>query len=303
MTVNRDAEGNRFVQAEVEVPGTVEEVWEAIATGPGISAWFVPTTLEERAGGVTTSHFGPGMDSHATISVWEPPHRFVVDIPDDLGPDGPPVVTEWSVETRSGDTCVVRVAHRWFTESDEWDEQFIGHTYGWQAFFRILRLYLSRFPGQHGAMLQTMVTTAEPRAAAWGRFCSLLGVAGARVGDAVTAPAGAPPLAGAITWVGQPTLTGDILIALDAPAPGIAHLAAHEMGGQTFLWLRCYLYGDDAPQTVSPLEGKWLAWLQERFPSPAAAAADWGGDDEIAVATDQMAGTPETVTRRTAHDR
>ena len=32
---------------EVEVPGTPEQVWNAIATGPGISSWFVPTEIAE----------------------------------------------------------------------------------------------------------------------------------------------------------------------------------------------------------------------------------------------------------------
>ena len=45
MTVKKDASGHRSVQAEVEVPGTPEAVWRAIATGPDISAWFVPTEL------------------------------------------------------------------------------------------------------------------------------------------------------------------------------------------------------------------------------------------------------------------
>ena len=50
MSVKKDASGRRSVQVEVEVPGTPEEVWQAIATGPGISSWFVPTEVEERDG-------------------------------------------------------------------------------------------------------------------------------------------------------------------------------------------------------------------------------------------------------------
>ena len=43
MSVKKDAFGRRSVTVEVEVPGTPEEVWQAIATGPGVSSWFVPT--------------------------------------------------------------------------------------------------------------------------------------------------------------------------------------------------------------------------------------------------------------------
>ena len=32
--------GKRSIQLEVEVPGTPEEVWQAIATGNGTTAWF-----------------------------------------------------------------------------------------------------------------------------------------------------------------------------------------------------------------------------------------------------------------------
>ena len=48
MSVKKEASGRRSVQVEVEVPGTPEEVWQAIATGPGISSWFVPTEFEEQ---------------------------------------------------------------------------------------------------------------------------------------------------------------------------------------------------------------------------------------------------------------
>lgn len=125
MPVEKDSAGRRYVQAEVEVPGTPEEVWAAIATGPGISSWFVPCEVEERNGDAGLSHFSPdcSMDSVATITAWEPPHRFIADSGDDMGPDDPMVATEWIVEARTGGTCVVRVVHSWFSSSDAWDDQ------------------------------------------------------------------------------------------------------------------------------------------------------------------------------------
>jgi uncharacterized protein YndB with AHSA1/START domain len=63
MTVKNEASGRRSVQMDVEVPGTPEEVWQAVATGPGISSWFVPTEFEERDGKpvAVTSNFGQGV--------------------------------------------------------------------------------------------------------------------------------------------------------------------------------------------------------------------------------------------------
>ena len=46
MGVKEESSGRRSVQVENEVPGTPEEVWQAIATGPGISSWFVASTAE-----------------------------------------------------------------------------------------------------------------------------------------------------------------------------------------------------------------------------------------------------------------
>jgi uncharacterized protein YndB with AHSA1/START domain len=96
MSVRKEQSGRRSVQVETEVPGTPEEVWQAIATGPGVSSWFCPTQSDQRVGGTITSHFGPGMDSDAKITAWDPPHRFAAES-QSFGPDSPPMATEWTV--------------------------------------------------------------------------------------------------------------------------------------------------------------------------------------------------------------
>jgi uncharacterized protein YndB with AHSA1/START domain len=273
MPVKIDDSGMRSVQAEVEVPGTPEEVWRVIATGPGVSAWFVPCEVEERVGGAVVCNFGPGMESLSTITAWEPPHRFVADSRDDLGPDDPTVATEWSVQARSGDTCVVRVVHSWFMESDAWDEQYEGHTYGWLSFFRVLNAYLTHFRGQPSAAFQVVGTAPEPKEAAWAALTAPLGLAGAEVGQRVSTPAGAPPLAGIVEWAGRPAWPEELLVRLDEPAPGLAHLVPHPMGGQIVFTIRFYLYGDGAAEAVARAEPAWQAWVNEHFPMSAEASA------------------------------
>src|SRR6266436_3409212 len=111
MSVKKEASGRRSVQVEVEVPGTPEQVWEAIATGPGISSWFVPCQMETGKDGKPTTmmlSFGPGMDCPATITQWQPPQRFAAES-EIAGPGTPKSATEWIVEARSGGKCVVRV--------------------------------------------------------------------------------------------------------------------------------------------------------------------------------------------------
>jgi uncharacterized protein YndB with AHSA1/START domain len=262
MSVKKDASGRRSVQAEVEVPGTPEEVWQAIATGPGISSWFVPSEVEEREGGAAVCHFGPGtsMDSVSTITAWDPPHRFAAESRD-LGPNAPPLATEWIVEARSGGTCIVRVVHSLFASTDDWDDQLEGCEQGWPDFFRILRLYLTHFRGQRGAGLQLGQPAAEPKAAAWAALTGSLGFAGATVGERVRTPAGAPPLAGRVERVGEDPFPEELLLRLDEPTAGIAHLFAMDMGDQPYVSIRLYLYGDQASQVVARDEPLWQAWM------------------------------------------
>jgi uncharacterized protein YndB with AHSA1/START domain len=73
------SESERSIELEVVVQGTPEEVWRAIATGPGISSWYVPHVVEEREGGTAIASFGdaPEMQIPGRVAAWEPPrpHR------------------------------------------------------------------------------------------------------------------------------------------------------------------------------------------------------------------------------------
>src|SRR5258705_5705135 len=113
MHVKKDASGRHSVEVETEVPGTPEEVWQAIATGPGISAWFVPTKLDEREGGAIVLDFGAGMVSEGVITTWDPPRRFVGENESAMGPGSPTGADEWTVERKPEGTCRVRVVDSW----------------------------------------------------------------------------------------------------------------------------------------------------------------------------------------------
>jgi uncharacterized protein YndB with AHSA1/START domain len=255
--------GRRSVQAEVEVPGTPEEVWKAIATGPGISSWFVPSTVEGRVGGGTTSDFGFGPDqiAKANITVWNPPQRFVAESPGELGPGDPTVATEWIVEARSGGTCVVRVVHSWVTDSDKWDGQFEQHVFGWKGFFQLLRVYLAHFRGQTASSMQFLPMLMGSKEDAWRRLARPLGLEGAKPGASVKASAGAPPLAGVVEISGEPGHPEMALVRLEQPAAGFAHFFALAMGGPVFLAARLYLFGPKAEATAAEQGPVWKAWI------------------------------------------
>lgn len=266
MPVKKDASGRRSVEVSVEVPGTPEAVWQAIATGPGISSWFVPSEVEEREGGRAVSHFSPDgtMDSAGTVIAWQPPRRFVVE-----STQGPlTVADEWTVEAHNGGTCVVRVVHSWFADTDDWDAQYEMAEAGWPAFFRILRVYLAHFGGSTGASFQVMGLSDAPMQEAWRALIAPLGLADAQVGARVRSPEEAPDLAGTVESVGIPEYP-ERLVRLDAPGPGLAHLFPLPMGGKVYLSVRFYLYGPDAAAAVPRVEPVWQSWMQARFPTPA----------------------------------
>ena len=267
MSVKKEASGRRSVQVEVEVPGTPEEVWQAIATGPGISSWFVPTEFEERdAKPVAVKlNFGPGMESRSPVTVWDPPRRFVAES-DGWAPGSPPIANEWTVEARAGGTCVVRVVHSLFASTDEWDNQLEGTESGWPGFFRILRIYLTHFRGQRSAIMQWLAPAVGTEADAWEALTAALGLKGVSAGQQWTAPAAVPALGGVVEHIGQ--TPNSALVRLDKPGPGVAAFGAANCGGPIMVTLSFYLYGDQAATTVAREKSLWDAWIQDRFPMP-----------------------------------
>ena len=267
MSVRVEASGRRSVQVEIEVPGSVEEIWRAIATAPGISSWFVPTEVDVDAEGQPARivcHFGPGMDSEATVTEWDAPRRFAAESRDFVV-GGPPVSTVWSVEEGAGETCVVRVEHTLFADGDAYDGHLEGVEAGWPAFFRILQIYMADFRGQPCARLE-LLGTASKEPPAWDILADALGIADAKSGERRVAPGAAPQFAGLVDRVPDES---EVILQLEEPASGVAHLFAMPAGDQVLLSIRLYLYGDDAAAVVARVQPQWRSWMQARFPSPA----------------------------------
>src|SRR5688572_19853338 len=110
MPIKKDGTGKRWVEMELLVPGTPEQVWHAVATGPGTTAWFVRTEIEPRVGGAVLFDFGEGATSKGEVTAWEPHHRIEY-VEREWQEGAPPVATEITVTGRSGDRCVVRMVH------------------------------------------------------------------------------------------------------------------------------------------------------------------------------------------------
>ena len=269
-----DASGPRAIDLDIEVPGTPQEVWEAVASGPGITAWFVPARVDGRLGGTCELDFGPGVGVEtARITAWEPPRRLVAEV---AAEGRPAFAMEWLVEARDGGTCVVRLVNSGFGSGADWDAEYDATEAGWRLFLYNLRLYLTHFPGQRCSSVLVNGHAEGPVDRAFGELAAALGLpAGASGGERVAAGApGVPPLAGVVERAAPNLLT----LLLERPAPGIAFVVCEPAGdGSAHASVYLYLFGDGAAEAAARDEPGWRAWVQRHFPAAEAPADQHAG--------------------------
>jgi uncharacterized protein YndB with AHSA1/START domain len=247
------------MELSFELPGTPEQVWQAIATAGGISSWFLPTDLEERLGGAICTHMGE-TDSPGTVTGWEPPQRFAYEEPDWAGLAGhaddevTPLATEFLVEAKSGGTCVVRVVSSAFGSGADWEQEFFeSMERGWAPFFDRLRLYLSHFPGQQATQLSTDLSVASPPEVVLAVMRDDFGIEA--VGQRVVHRG----ISGQVERIGQ----DDVLLRLTDPMPGYFGFAAFANGDAgSVAMVSGHLFSDEAPAFVEREEAGWKSWLE-----------------------------------------
>ena len=247
------------LEFSVEVPGTPEQVWQAIATAQGMSAWFLPTEMEEREGGSLHFTMSPEMGSDGHVTGWDPPRRIAYEEdwaalmgmePDALSP----LTSEFLVEAKSGGTCVVRVTSSGFGTGADWEAEFWDDMgANWMPFFDNLRLYLSHFPGQGATLLEVSASHPGHAVALWAHLHDALGLG--EEGRTVDVRGAT----GTVERVGE----RQTLIRLTAPVPGMLSVFAYGEGdGKATAGVRAYLFSGDAAEYVRREEPAWQAWLE-----------------------------------------
>ncbi|GIE98695.1 SRPBCC family protein [Paractinoplanes rishiriensis] len=141
------------IRLDATVTATPEQVWDAIATGPGISSWFIGST--DIDGDTVRTSFGGGAMPVSTITASDPPHQFV-HRSDDLA-------NEFLIEGRTGSATVLRTVTSGFLAGDDWADEYEAMTYGTELFFATLVAYLNHFPGR----ATTPVTVFGPPVTDW----------------------------------------------------------------------------------------------------------------------------------------
>ncbi|MGW4642934.1 SRPBCC family protein [Sphaerisporangium sp. NPDC004334] len=236
------------LRKQVTLQATPEQVWEAIATGPGADSWFMGRNeIEPRVGGYARQYFGDFPPSEATVTAWEPAQRFAVRSPE--SPEGLFMAFEYLIEGRGQGTTVLRLVQSGVL-GDDWESEYDALQRGWDLYLHSLGQYLAHFPGRTA----TVVFGARPSAGgaepAWEILERGLGLAGpVSAGDRVRlTPEGLPPVEGVADYAAPGFLgvrTGDALYRFI-------------LGMHDTLVIGHHLF---APADAEESEHAWQAWL------------------------------------------
>lgn len=239
------------VTEEITLDATPEQVWQAIATGPGIDSWFMGhSEIEPREGGATSfSMFG--QEEPGTVTAWEPGKRFAYRSDEK---NGEFMAFEYLLEGREGGSTVLRFVHNGFL-GDDWEEQYEALKVGDRKYLEKLAVYVKHFSGRvaaHNMFLPGPQVSDVSRA--WAAFGTAFGL---------TAPIaeGTP----ARTLVGPSDAEGEVAHAdergclIVRTTDGI-YMLMHGMGA-VFASFHCF-NPDLAP---SAIDDAWQAWLQKTF--------------------------------------
>jgi uncharacterized protein YndB with AHSA1/START domain len=177
--------GHEFEQTDqVEVDATPEQVWQAIATGPGIDSWFMGRNEVDAAHKTVRQSFGGYQPDHP-ITEWEPMRRLAYGGGE--APDGRFIAYEFLIEGRDRSSTVLRMATSGFLPGDDWAEEFEAMRNGGAVFFATLTEYLRHFAGRTAVPLTVFGPAVADWPAAWRTLTQAFGLdRPAQVGDRVS---------------------------------------------------------------------------------------------------------------------
>ena len=162
-----------------QVAATPEQVWEAIATADGISAWMVPTRLDPQVGGEVSFDLGE-FRSRGVVTDYTPNVRFAYEEPWPISTEAPipdsmvewfntlgvapsevyrglasvtPIATEFLIGSASGGSCVIRVVSSSYGDGADWENEFFAEMVaGWGALLDNLAEHLNDATQQTGTL-------------------------------------------------------------------------------------------------------------------------------------------------------
>ncbi|MFC4588467.1 SRPBCC family protein [Sphaerisporangium corydalis] len=187
------------LRKEIELRAAAEQVWEAVATGPGLDSWYMGRNeVEPGEGGKARQFFGD-FPVEATVTAWEPGRRFAYR---GEGEDGLYMALQFVIEPR-GSGSLVRLVQTGVL-GEGWEEELEALHKGWDMYLHTLDQYLSHFPGRFALVVfgARMATGVVP-GGVWPVVMAGLGVTEEVVqGDRVRlTPVGLRPIEGIADYV------------------------------------------------------------------------------------------------------
>jgi uncharacterized protein YndB with AHSA1/START domain len=186
---------------DVEVDATPQQVWDAIATGPGYDSWYMGRTeVEPGEGGAVRTDLG-GYVMKSTITAWEPLRRFAYR--GDETPDGRFIAFEFLIEGREQGSTVVRLVTNGFLPGDDWEAEYDAMRKGGAMYFATLVAYLTHFAGRTATPITVAGPMVPDRRGVFNRVPAALGLpAEPTVGTRVrVTPHGLPAIDGVVDFV------------------------------------------------------------------------------------------------------
>ncbi|GAB2446923.1 SRPBCC family protein [Streptosporangium sandarakinum] len=245
------------LRKEITLPATPEEVWEAIATGPGIDSWFMGRNeVLGGEGGSTRMTLG-GMAEGSTITAWEPGKRFAHR--GEEAPDGRFMAFEYLIEGRDGGSTVLRLAQHGFL-GDDWEAEYEAMQEGWDMYLHTLAAYLLHFPGRTAT---AVVSAFRPGSAdqdrAWSLLTGALGLPGdPAAGDPARVTVdGLAPVEGVVDYAAGRSLLGV------RTADGLYRFIHSGPERGDVMVLGHHLFAPDAD--AAKAERAWQDWLTALF--------------------------------------
>jgi uncharacterized protein YndB with AHSA1/START domain len=233
---------------EIELAATPEQVWDAIATGPGVDSWFMGRTELGAAAGGPANLTMLGHTEQATITAYEPGLRLATRSAESS--DGRFMAMEYLIEGRGGGTTVLRLVHSGML-GDDWETEFEAMKAGWPIYLETLKQYVAYFTGRTPSVTTVFRPGAGGPDTVWKIVTESLGVT-PEVGDgeAVRLPDGSP---GVVYYANLPVNLG---VRTDEGLYRFIH-SGTDRGDALVLGHQNFAGRDE--------QAAWEAWMAERF--------------------------------------
>lgn len=263
--------GARKIEREVEITASPGTVWKALTDAQELSRWYsFAARVEPGPGGMVHLSWGPGSESSERIVRWEPGHVLQLQQTSPFGPQGKPLIVEYTLERRGG-TTVLRLVHSGFGSGASWEDEYYDTlNRGWLLILENLRHYLLYHRGKprHVAWPRTFIGVTEKEA--WARLQSRDGLV--REGTLPTAgpykvvTAAGDRLEGEVRYF---TAEQGLCATVENLNRSFLGVSVGRLGGKlgAGMWLSTY---GIAKTDTDAWEARNLALLKKLFPEPLA---------------------------------